>query len=88
MTDVSFPNAVTSTPSLGQIVGTSLKADGNHKVRYFFMMCHGDPIGHFYSTQALEVGMMVNVAGHVHPVSGFSIDPEDGLCAELEAAVN
>lgn len=87
MTDMQFPEAITGTPSMQQIVGTTREVDDNHKVRYYFMISHGDPIGEFYATQGLEKGMLVKVLDLVHPVDGFMIDNEDGLCCLLGAAI-
>ena len=88
MTDeIMFPDIITGTPTLQQIVSTTKEPDDQHKVRFYFMISHGDPIGEFYCTQGLEKGMLVRVLGNVHPVESFMIDPEDGLCCLLEAVV-
>lgn len=88
MTDMQFPEAITGTPTMQQIIGTTSKVDDNHKVKYYFEMVTGDPVGTYYCTQAVDKNMLVRIKDGVYPVDSLSISSTHGLMVLLEARMN
>jgi hypothetical protein len=74
--NIKLSDAITSTPTVAQIVSTSKTVDEKHKIVYFFECAGGDPIGEFWTTQAMVPGVLVKLLDNVHAVQSLDVDWE------------